>query len=537
MLELLAQQDDLNLDELPPELLEQLQNQGLPTGETVSNIVIPNIEWSAIAPSLTLMVGGLLLLTVMSLIKNRLPSWFSTVWTLVVSGLSLAAIVPLWNRVQDTGAETVMAGALGIDGFSLFLSGIIILAVIMGTLLLDGYVRRENLVMPEWNVLLMLSASGGLVMASANDLIVMFIGLEILSLAVYVLTAMHARRISAQEAALKYFIMGAFASGFLLYGIALVYGATGSTNLVEIQTFLSDNVLLQNGLLLAGFAMLLVGFGFKIGAVPLHMWVPDVYQGAPSPISAFMASGVKAAGFAALIRFFVVTVGPTYAADWQPIIFVLAILTMLVGAVMALTQTNIKRMLAYSSINHAGFILVAVQTSTEAGTSAVLFYLLAYTLMVAGSFGIVTVVGRQGDGLHTLEDYKGLGRTRPGIALIFSIFLFAQAGVPFTAGFLAKFYVVTAAVESGSYLLAVLAMVIAVIAAYLYLRIVVAMYFDGNEYGGDTATLAGPPIRMPIGAGIALGIAVIGTLWLGIIPGAVTDLTGDAISQLVAIGG
>lgn len=537
MLGLLTQQDELTIDDLPPELLEQLQLDGAATSEAASNIVIPTIEWSAIAPSLILMIGGLLLLTVMSLIKGRVPAWFSTVWTLGVSAASLIATVPLWNRIQDTGAETVMAGALGLDGFSLFVSGIIVLSVILGTLLLDGYVRREQLVMPEWNVLLMLSASGGIVMAAANDLIVMFIGLEILSLAVYVLTAMHARRISSQEAALKYFIMGAFASGFLLYGIALVYGATGTTNLVGIQTFLSDNVLLQNGLLLAGFALLLVGFAFKIGAVPLHMWVPDVYQGAPSPITAFMASGVKVAGFAALIRFFVVTVGPTYAPDWQPIIFVLAILTMVVGALMALTQKNVKRMLAYSSINHAGFILVAVQTSSDAGNSATLFYLLAYTLMVAGSFGIVTIVGRKGDGLHTLEDYKGLGRTRPGIALVFSIFLFAQAGVPFTAGFLAKFYVVTAAVESGSYVLAVLAMVIAVIAAYLYLRIVVAMYFDGNEYNGETASLAGPKVRIPVGAGIALAVAVVGTLWLGIIPGAVTDLTGDAIAQLVALGG
>lgn len=490
----------------------------------------PDIAWSAIAPNLILMLGGVLLLTVVSLLRGKAPSWFPAVWTVLVAVLALCALVPLWSRVQDDGAQTVMAGAIGLDGFSLFVTGIICISVIMGALLLEGYVRREGIEGPEWYVLLLLSASGGVTMASANDLIVLFIGLEILSVAAYVLAAMHSKRISSQEAGLKYFVLGAFASAFLLYGIALTYGATGSTNLVKIQQFLSEQVITQNGLLLAGFAFMLVGFGFKVAAAPFHMWTPDVYQGAPSPVVAYMSSGVKAAGFAGLLRVFVVTFGPTYGDDWRPMIYALAVLSLLVGSFMAIVQTNVKRMLAYSSISHAGFILVAVEASSDQGTSAALFYLLAYTFMVTGSFAIVTIMGRTGDGLHSIDDYKGLGRSRPGLALLFSVFLLAQAGVPFTAGFLSKFYVINSVVAQGQYALAVIAMVSAVVAAFLYLRLVVAMYFAGEE--GEE--LAGAKVRVPVGAGLALGVAVIGTLWLGLVPGTVTAVANDAVAQLVA---
>jgi NADH-quinone oxidoreductase subunit N len=500
----------------------------------------PEIVWSAIAPNLVLMLGGVLLLTVVSLVRGRLPSWFHAAWTVLTTLIAGGFVVMLWDRVQDEGPQTVMAGAVGLDGFSLFVTGIICLSVLLTALLLEGYVRREGLEGPEWYVLLLLSASGGVTMASANDLIVLFLGLEILSFSVYVLAAMHRRRLSSQEAGLKYFVLGSFASAFFLYGIALTYGATGSTNLVKIQTFLSETALIENGLLLAGFAFMLVGLGFKVAAVPFHTWTPDVYQGSPTPVVAYMASGVKVAGFAALIRVFVVTFGPTYEGDWTPIVYALAVLSMVVGSVLAIVQTDVKRMLAYSSINHAGFILVGVQAASDQGTRAALFYLLAYTFMVAGSFGIITVVGRKGDGLHRLEDYKGLGRRHPALALLFSIFLFAQAGVPFTGGFLAKFYVINAAVEEGraaGYVLGVIAMVTAVVAAYLYLRIVVAMYMDGNEYGGETAEFAGPKIRVPVAAGIAIGIAALGNLWMGVLPGVASSLAHDAVAQLVAFSG
>lgn len=505
-----------------------------------AEVTTPEIVWSAITPNLVLMIGGIVLLTVVSLLRGRAPSWFPAAWAVATAVLSIFTIVPLWTRVQEDGPQSVMAGAVGLDGFSLFATGVICLAVVLGALLLEGYVRRERLEGAEWYVLLLLSASGGVTMASANDLIVLFVGLEILSLAAYVLASMHSRRVSSQEAGLKYFVLGAFSSAFLLYGIALTYGATGSTNLVRIQAFLSEQVLIENGLLLAGFALLLVGFGFKVAGVPFHSWAPDVYQGSPSPVVAFMASGVKVAGFAALIRVFVVTVGPTYAGDWGPMVYALAVLSLLVGSVLAILQSDVKRMLAYSSISHAGFIMVAVHAASDRGTSAALFYLLAYTFMVAGSFGVVTLVGRRGDGLHSLSDYRGLGRSRPGLAAVFSLFLLAQAGVPFTGGFLAKFYVINAAVSeggSGHTVLALIAMVTAVIAAFLYLRIVVAMYFDGNEDGEAPAELAGPPIRIPAGAAIALGISVVGTLWLGVLPGLASGWANDAVARLVAFAG
>ena len=437
-------------------------------------------------------------------------------------------------------------------------------SVVLTALFADGYLRRERIEGAELYALILLSASGGVIMASANDLIVLFIGLEVLSLAVYVLAAMHMRRYQSQEAGMKYFVLGAFSSAFLLYGIALVYGATGSTNLNTISAFLAANVLTSDALLLAGFALLLVGFGFKVAAVPFHSWSPDVYQGSPSPAVAYMASGVKAAGFAGLVRVFVVAFG-TQRLDWQPIVYVLAVATLIVGTVLAVVQNDVKRMMAYSSISHAGFILVGVEAATARGTQAVLFYLAVYTFMIAGTFGVITIVGRRGDARHSIEDYRGLGRQKPWLAFAFTIFLLAQTGVPLTSGFFAKFDVIVAAVDAGSYWLAVVAMVMAVVAAFVYLRLVVAMYmsddvFDGAEHpaaahgaeasggavlvgvgedGGAavavaTATERAARIRVPPLAAVGLGLAVAVTIVVGVLPGLVLDPAGDAVPVLVA---
>jgi NADH-quinone oxidoreductase subunit N len=364
-------------------------------------------------------------------------------------------------------------------------------------------------------------------MAQANDLIVLFLGLEVLSIAVYVLAALHLRRVTSQEAGLKYFILGGFASAFLLYGIALLYGGTGTTNLTTIMQLFSTSVLQNEGLVLAGLALVLVGLGFKVSAVPFHFWTPDVYQGAPTPMVAWMASGVKVAGFAGLIRVFVLGF-QAYSVDWQPLMYALAIATLLVGAVLAVVQTNVKRMLAYSSISHAGYVLVAVQAASDDGVQAALFYLAAYTFMVAGTFGVVTLVGRKGDGHHRLDDYRGLGRDRPVLALVLTLFLFAQAGVPLTSGFFAKFYVITAAVDAGSTPLAIVAMLAAVIAAFLYLRIVVAMYM------GDDEAPAEPKVAISVGAGIALTLCLVATIGVGVWPGLVSGWAEDAIPTLVA---
>lgn len=498
--------------------------------ETFEPIATPEIEWFVAAPLLVLVGAALGLMTVAA-ITGRRP--FDGFYPLVTSVAAIAAAVttwPIWERVQDAdrGPFTALGGGVGVDGFSVFMTVVICAAVVLASLLADGYLRREGLDGPELYILMLLSASGGVIMSTANDLIVLFLGLEILSLAVYVLAAMHLRRVTSQEAGLKYFVLGSFASAFLLYGIALTYGATGSTNLVEILDYLSRVVLFDNGLLLAGMAMLLVGLLFKVAAAPFHAWTPDVYQGSPTPVVAYMASGVKAAGFAGLIR--VLYLGfDTYRVDWQPVIYAVAVLTLLVGSFMAVVQTDVKRMLAYSSINHAGFVLVAVQAATDRGVQASMFYLASYTFLVAGSFGIATVVGRTGDARHSLDDYRGLARSRPVLALVFSLLLFSQAGVPFTSGFFAKFYAIAASVDAGSYPLAAVAMLSAVVAAFLYLRITVSMWMSDDE-----AEIPDPrTLPVPTGVGIALLLCVAVTLGVGLFPHLLTGPAGDATAVLV----
>jgi NADH-quinone oxidoreductase subunit N len=462
-------------------------------------------------------------------------------FTVVVGGASIATAIPLWNEVTDPdrGPFSILRGALGIDGFSVFFFVIIAVAVVLAALLADGYLRREGLEGPELYVLIMLSASGGMVMAAANDLVVTFLGLEILSIAAYVLAAMHLRRIESQEAAIKYFVLGAFSSAFFLYGIALVYGATGTTKLAElgnVAAFGSDvsaDVLTRSGppaILLAGIGLLLVGFGFKIAAVPFHSWTPDVYQGSPSPSVAFMASAVKAAAFAGLLRVLVEAFA-AYDEEWKPYVFALSVATLLVGSILAVVQDDVKRLLAYSSISHAGFILLGVQAASARGTSSALFYLAAYTFMVVGSFGVVTVVSRTGDDATSLADFRGLASRRPVLALTFTVFLLAQAGVPLTAGFFAKFEVLAASVEDERYVLAVIAMVSAVIAAFLYLKIIVAMYMADPAEGGRAGADRRP---VPFGAALCLAVAAGATLLFGFLPGLLDDVTDDAVPVLDA---
>mgnify|MGYP003133196298 FL=1 len=499
--------------------------------EAFDPIATPEIEWFTIVPLLVLVGAALGLMTLTAITRRPLFAGFYPLATSVAAIGAAACTWPIWDRIQDPerGPFTALAGAIGVDGFSVFMTVVICSSVVVAALLADGYLKREGLDGPELYVLLLLSASGGVVMAAANDLIVLFLGLEILSLAVYTLAAMHLRRVTSQEAGIKYFVLGSFASAFLLYGIALTYGATGSTNLVEILSYLTQVALFDNGLLLAGMAMLLVGLLFKVAAAPFHAWTPDVYQGAPSPVVAYMASGVKAAGFAGLIR--VLYLGfQTYRVDWQPVIYAVAILTLLVGALMAVVQTDVKRMLAYSSINHAGFVLVAVQAATERGVQASMFYLASYTFLVGGSFAIITIVGRTGDDRHTLDDYRGLAKARPALALVFALLLFSQAGVPFTSGFFAKFYAIAAAVDAGSYPLAAIAMLTAVIAAFLYLRITVSMFL-GDVDDADIPDRRTLPV--PVGAAIALVICVVVTLGVGIFPHVLTGPAGDATAVLV----
>ncbi len=442
------------------------------TGATIHT---PHIDYLSILPILIMMGGAVALVVVSSLFRRILGVGAGTLVASVTSVAALVAALFQWDHIQTHGAQVTIAGAVAYDGFSVFVTVTVAIAMLLSALVGDGYLRREGVEGPEFHVLAMLSASGAMLMGSANDLIVIFLGLEILSIALYVLAAFNHKRAESGEGALKYFVLGSFSSAIFVYGIALVYGATGSSNLSQIADYLARNVVATNGVLLAGLALLLVGFGFKIAAVPFHMWSPDVYEGSPSPVTGFMAAVAKAGAFAALLRVFISSFG-TLRADWQPIVWALAILSLVVGAVVALSQRDVKRMMAYSSINHAGFILLGVQAATVRGVSASLYYLFAYMFMVIGSFAVISVVARDGDTGNQLSDYRGLAKRQPVLALAFAILLLAQAGAPFTTGFLAKFQVVAASVDAHSYALAVVAMLTAAVAAFFYLRLAVTMY-------------------------------------------------------------
>jgi NADH-quinone oxidoreductase subunit N len=492
----------------------------------------PDIEWSGLVPLLVLAGAPVLLLTIVALVPARPPRGFYALYTVATSLLVIGTSIPIWDRVTDAerGPFTAVAAAVTVDGFSIFFVVLIALSVGLAALLCDDYLRREGLEGPELYVLMMLSGAGGVLMAMANDLIVLFLGLETLTIALYVMAGYHLRRESSQESAIKYFVLGSFSSAFLLYGIALVYGATGSTNFSAIGGFLAGNIFESNGLLLSGFGLMLVGLGFKVAAVPFHVWTPDVYQGAPTPVTAFLASASKAAGFAALLRVFVSLFGD-YRLDWQPVMWALAVVTLLVGSILAIVQDDVKRMMAYSSISHAGFILVGTHAATDRGVAGALFYLFAYAFMVIGSFAVITLVSRVGDEEHGIVSYRGLAARQRGLALVFAVFLLAQAGVPFTSGFVAKFYVIGSAVAEESYILAVVAMLSAVISAFLYLRIIVAMFMSDAEGEADA-----PVSRVPVpwGAGVALGVSLAVTLVVGIIPNPVVDAARDAVPALLA---
>ena len=458
-----------------------------------NSISVPPIRWLSILPPIIMIGGAVVLLGVASLVRRPLRIGVATVATVAISGGALGVALWQWSDVMEHGAHTYVAQAVVMDGFSVFFMILVSIAMILSALVADGYLRREGWQGAEFHVLALVSASGAMLMAMANDLIIVFLGLEILSIALYVLTAFNYRRAASGEAALKYFILGSFSSAIFVYGIALTYGATGSTNLTQIADFLSKNVVLTNGLLLAGLALLLVGFGFKIAAVPFHMWTPDVYQGAPSPVTGFMAAVAKAGAFAAMLRVLFSSFG-VVESDWRPITYGLAVLSLVLGAFVALRQRDVKRMLAYSSINHAGFILLGVVAGTARGAAASLYYLFAYLFMTVGSFAVVTVLGRAGDGDHDLARYRGLAGRQPVLTLAFAVLLLAQAGAPFTTGLWAKVEVVFAADAAGYVPLGAIALVTAVVAAYFYLRVAVLMYAGGGlgeAEGGTSGSAAG----------------------------------------------
>ena len=493
----------------------------------------PSIDWYGISPFLVLLGGALVLLLVGALTARWPRGWYA-VFTASNAGAA-GVIAALQFAALDAGAtRTLVNGVIAHDRFGLIAMIAICVAVMITCMVAsdsasssDGDTAQTETLEPY--SLLLTAAIGAGVMVMANDLIVVFLGIEILSISLYVLAASDRRRVASQEAGLKYFVLGGFSSAFLLYGIALVYGTTGETNIARIGTVLANEVSVprNDSMLLAGSALLLVGFAFKVSLVPFHSWTPDVYHGSPTYVTGFMASLGKIAAVVAMVRLFVVAF-PTRADDWRPVVFVLAVLTLIVGSVLAIVQSDVKRMLAYSSVSHAGFMLVGIESagrigssSAAEGTSATLIYVLLYSVLALGSFAAVSVVTR--GGTTSLDEFKGLAKTNPVFALGFTVLLLAQAGVPLTSGFIAKFGVIRAAVSTESYVLAILAMISAVIAAYLYLRVMVSMWL------AEPASSAARPIG--VAARAALVLTVVVTLVLGMFPSLILELS-DSLTAL-----
>jgi NADH-quinone oxidoreductase subunit N len=452
-----------------------------------ATIALPHVNYTTILPELILLGGMLVILAASALFTRTIPTEAYATATAGLGIASLIASLVLYHDVRAHGGFLAIAGSIDVDGFSVLILVLSSSIVIIAAMAAAAFLRQEQMAGPEYYALALIAASGAMIMGSANDLILIFLGLEILSIPLYVMAGFDRRREASGEAAMKYFVLGAFSSAIFVYGIALMYGATGSTNLASIGAYLAKNVIVSNGVLLAGLVLLLVGFAFKIAAVPFHMWTPDVYQGSPTPAVGFMAAIAKVGGFAAFLRVFITTL-PTLSSSWKPTIWAIATITLLLGAIVALVQRDIKRMLAYSSINHAGFILLGLQAGTIKGVSGSLYYLFAYSFLVLGSFMAIQAIAGRGDEAHDLGTYRGLATKSPALATFFAIFLLAQAGAPFTTGFFAKFYVVSAAVQEHSYALAVIAMTSAAIAAFFYLRVVFLMFGDQRSPAPVTST-------------------------------------------------
>ena len=497
-----------------------------------TTIQTPDVDLMAIGPVLALVGAALVIILTRALMRKRGPVNQVSL-AIAISGVAASGAILFrqWNLVRSGRAILTFANTLGGDGavrvdtFGVFLGVVVLIATLMAIFLAASYLDREGLEGPEYYALMLLSAAGMLVMTTANDLIVVFLALELLSIPLYVLAAFDRRRTSSQEAGMKYFLLGAFSSAVFLYGIALTYGATGTTSLTGIASFLAKNTLFDQGTLLAGLALLLVGLGFKVAAVPFHMWTPDVYQGAPTPVAAFMSSATKAAGFAALLRVIGVAF-PLYRTDWRPAIWVLAALSLIVGSVAAVIQTDVKRILAYSSIAHAGYILIGFQADTARGRQASLLYLLVYAFMTVGAFAVITVATNKGDDQHSLDDYRGLALRRPVVGGLLAFFVLAQAGVPLTGGFVVKLQVFAAGIEAKEYGLVVIGVLAAVVAAFIYLRIAVSLFTKPESADAPEPTAGSRPVDG--WTGVVLAVAVAATLFAGILPGAWLHFAKDA---------
>jgi NADH-quinone oxidoreductase subunit N len=482
---------------------------------------------------LFLLVGGSLVLLAWSAAAPK-TARAQSLFAGLVQILTLGSIMRAWGST----AGPILGGMLIVDHFALFFTALCVIASLGTILVSDGYLRRFDLMRGEYYALLLLSTAGMFVLVTAYDLMSVFLGIELMSLALYVMIGFRRRDFLANEAAMKYFLLGAFAIAFFLYGMSLVYGLCGTLNFKGIVMTAIDKEYFRQTPFLFAIALILVGFVFKVSAVPFHMWVPDVYQGAPSPVTGFMAGAVKAASFAAFLRLFYMAFFPA-RSDWVGIVIVLAIATMTLGNIVALVQRNVKRMLAYSSIAHAGYILVgmaALSLENTRAASAVMYYLLVYAFMTMGAFALVCALENRGDtrGLE-LEDLSGLGLRRPMLGVAMAVFMFAMAGIPPTAGFFGKYYIFNAAIERGLTWLAVVGVLNSALSLYYYLRIVVYMYFR-------PASPNPAPVFDDWGVRTVLIVSVIAVLWLGLgpsgaVPGIETVLnwTSSSLTNIVSL--
>lgn len=490
-------------------------------------LTLPQLDFWAIAPVLAMTLTGCAVMVADLFAPPRRGHTFLALISLIGLAVTAALSLAIWDYNQTAA----FAGTVAADNFGQFFNLLFVLIVAVTVLLSHEQLERDEFHPGEYYTLLLFSAAGMMLMAGAGDLIMVFLGLELLSISLYILAGFSRRRLESEEASIKYLLLGSFATGFLLYGIALVYGSTGSTNLGCVAQALGNRSQFASpacptalgasagvpAMLLAGIGLLIVGLGFKAAVAPFHLWTPDVYEGSPTAVTAYMSVAAKAAAFAAILRVFLVAF-PSLVSDWSGMLAVIAIMTMVVGNTVAIAQQNIKRLLAYSSIAHAGYILVAVVAATSLGVQSVLFYTLAYTLMNLGAFAVVILLGRRGEENVMLADYAGIGYRQPFLGVAMTVFMLSLAGIPPTAGFFGKFYIFSAAMQAGQYGLAVLGILASVISVYYYLRVIYLMYMV------EPSRDLGAPAPAPW-ATAAAGIAVVGVVLLGLFPQVILDWT------------
>jgi NADH-quinone oxidoreductase subunit N len=475
-----------------------------------------SVELLRFLPEIILTLTGVLLMVLAGISGES--------WSKVYGNLSLLGLAGALAAAVAASADPgpAFSGMLLADGFAAFFRSLVIVVGILTVLASYRFLAREGAETAEYHALILFSVAGQCVMVTANELIMIFIGLEISSIASYILAGYLRDDKRNNESSLKYFLLGSFATAFLLYGIAWIYGLTGSTNLTTIQSVLNSRDMAPSPVLV-GFAaaLIFVGLAFKVSGAPFQIWAPDVYQGAPTPISAFLSAGPKAAAFAIFLRIFMTALAPI-GSGWEPLVWLSALLSMTIGNFAALTQSNIKRLLGYSSIAHAGYVLVALAARSETGTAAAMFYLAAYALMNIGAFAVVTHLSGKGERFVSVDDFAGLATRQPFTAALLTIFLLSLIGVPLTGGFFGKFYIFKAALQSNLVWLAVLGLLNSAVAAYYYLRILVVMYMREPS---EAATAAEP---LSPGLTFALVLPAIGTFFLGIFPSALLQFAGKS---------